>query len=307
MSIFIIISLAVLLTACTKSQTPVETTAAPTESPSVELAPAPVQDNSELLAAALAAQPEEVQARYGYRHPQETLQFFGIEPGMTVYETLPGGGWYSKVLLSYLGSDGHLIGADYAADMFPLFGFFSEEVIASKATWIETWTNEAEGWRNENSAQVSAFQMGSMPEEMYASADAAVVVRTLHNLARFEPEGGYLTTALTDLYNILKPGGIVGVVQHQARDEMPDEWASGANGYLKDDFVIERMSNAGFVFAGMIAINFNEKDQPGEDDFVWRLPPSLATSKDNDELKAAMLEIGESHRMTLKFRKPAQD
>lgn len=307
MSKFMIVLLAVLLTACTESQAPAETTSAAAESPAVEPPPAPVQDNSELLAAALAAQPEEVQARYGYRHPQETLEFFGIEPGMTIYETLPGSGWYSKVLLSYLGPDGRLIGADYAADMFPLFGFFSEEVIASKATWIETWTTDAEGWRNENSAQVSAFQMGSMPEEMYASADAAVVVRTLHNLARFEPEGGYLTTALTDLYNILKPGGIVGVVQHQARDEMPDAWASGANGYLKDDFVIERMTNAGFVFAGMIAINFNEKDQPDEEDFVWRLPPTLATSKDNDELKAAMLEIGESHRMTLKFRKPAQD
>ena len=307
MSRFMILVLAVLLAACSESQPPVEATSVAAESPAVEPAPAPVQDNSEILAAALAAQPEDIQARYGYRHPQETLEFFGIEPGMTVYETLPGGGWYSKVLLTYLGPEGHLIGADYAADMYPLFGFFPEDVIASKATWIETWTTDAEAWRNENSALLSAFQMGSMPEEMYAKADAAVVIRTLHNLARFEAEGGYLTTALNDLYNILKPGGIVGVVQHQARDEMPDEWASGANGYLKDDFVIERMTAAGFEFAGISGVNFNEKDQPGEDDFVWRLPPSLATSKDDPELKAAMLEIGESNRMTLKFRKPDQD
>jgi predicted methyltransferase len=94
------------------------------------------------------------------------------------------------------------------------------------------------------------------------------------------------------------------VVQHQARDEMPDEWASGAMGYLKDDFVIGQMTAAGFEFAGMIAINFNAKDQPGEEDVVWRLPPTLMNSKDNAELKAAMLEIGESNRMTLKFRKP---
>lgn len=307
MSRFMIVILAVLLGACTESPAPAETASQAAESPAVQPAPPVVQDKSEVLAAALAAQPEDVQARYSYRHPQETLEFFGIEPGMTVYETLPGGGWYSKVLLAYLGPEGHLVGADYAADMYPLFGFFSEEALAAKSTWVETWTTEAEAWRNDDSASVSAFQMGSMPAEMQGTADAAVVIRSLHNLARFEPDGGYLTTALADLYAILKPGGIVGVVQHQARDEMPDEWASGAMGYLKDDFVIARMTAAGFEYAGQSDINFNAKDQPGEDDFVWRLPPSLVTSKDNAELKAAMLEIGESNRMTLKFHKPGQE
>ncbi|MCP4046786.1 MAG: class I SAM-dependent methyltransferase [Gammaproteobacteria bacterium] len=307
MSRFMIVILAVLLSACTESPAPAESASQAAESPAVQPAPPVVQDSSEILAAALAAQPEDVQARYMYRHPQETLEFIGIEPGMTVYETLPGGGWYSKVLLAYLGSEGQLIGADYAADMYPLFGFFSDEALASKATWVETWSAEADDWRNDDSASVSAFQMGSMPAQLQGTADAAIVVRTLHNLARFEPEGGYLTAALADLYAILKPGGIVGVVQHQARDEMPDEWASGANGYLKDDFVIAHMTAAGFEYAGQSGINFNPKDQPGEDDFVWRLPPSLATSQDNAELKAAMLEIGESHRMTIKFRKPGKE
>ena len=307
MSRYLIVVLAVLLSACTESQTPEERTSLPAVSPAVEPAPPPLQSNSEILAKALAEQPEDIQARYVYRHPQKTLEFFGIEPGMTVYESLPGSGWYSKVLLAYLGPEGHLIGADYSADMYPLFGFFKEDYIAAKATWVETWTADAETWRDENSASVSAFQMGSLPEEMHAKADAAVVVRTLHNLARFEADGAYLTTALSDLYDILKPGGIVGVVQHQARDEMPDDWASGANGYLKDDFVIERMTAAGFKFEGMSDVNFNEMDQPGEDDFVWRLPPTLATSGEDTELKAAMLEIGESNRMTLKFRKPDQD
>jgi predicted methyltransferase len=304
MSRFILVILAVLLGACTESPAPAETASKVAEPPAVEPAPPAVPSNAEILAAALAAQPEEVQARYVYRHPQETLEFFGIEPGMTVYETLPGGGWYSKILLAYLGPEGHLVGGDYAADMYPLFGFFSEEALAAKATWVETWTAEAESWRNDDSASVSAFQMGSMPAEMQGTADAAVVVRTLHNLARFEPDGGFLTKALADLYAILKPGGVVGVVQHQARAEMPDEWASGAMGYLKDDFVIARMTEAGFEFEAQSDINLNAKDQPGEEDFVWRLPPTLATSREDDELKAAMLEIGESNRMTLKFRKP---
>ena len=85
-------------------------------------------------------QPEETQARYGARHPAETLTFFGIEPGMTVVETLPGGGWYTRILLSYLGEEGKVIGADYAAEMFPLFGFFSEERIEAKKTWTESAT-----------------------------------------------------------------------------------------------------------------------------------------------------------------------
>ena len=96
----------------------------------------------------------------------------------------------------------------------------------------------------------------------------------------------------------------MGVVQHMARDEMPDEWASGRNGYLKDDFVIEAMTAAGFEFSGLIDINFNDKDQPTSSDVVWRLPPTLATSRDNPDLRAKYEAIGESNRMTLKFRKP---
>ena len=75
------------------------------------LAAQPASADSDKLAAVLAAQPDEAKARYEYRHPQETIEFFGIEPGMTVVEGLPGGGWYSKILLPYLGSDGHLVGA----------------------------------------------------------------------------------------------------------------------------------------------------------------------------------------------------
>ena len=109
----------------------------------------------------------------------------------------------------------------------------------------------------------------------------------------------------SDAYQVLKPGGIVGVVQHHARDEMPDEWADGNNGYLKKGFVIETMEAAGFEFVGSSEVNANPNDQPTAEEFVWRLPPSLQTSRDNPELQASMREIGESNRMTLKFRKPA--
>ena len=86
---------------------------------------------------------------------------------------------------------------------------------------------------------------------------------------------------------------------------MPDEWSNGSNGYLKKGFVIDLMTKAGFELVADSDINLNEKDQPTAEDIVWRLPPSLATSKDDEELKSSMISIGESNRMTLKFKKPA--
>jgi predicted methyltransferase len=256
------------------------------------------------LGAVLDAQPDEVKARYPYRHCAETITFFGIEPGMTVVEGLPDTGWYSKILLPYLGKDGHLVGADYAPEMWPLFGFFPQDFVAAKQSWVADWTADAIGWSGEEGASVSAFQFGAMPEEMKGTADAVLMVRATHNLARFEGQGGFLTSAVADIFNVLKPGGILGIVQHEAREEMPDEWADGSRGYLKESFVIETFENAGFVLEASNDINNNPKDRPTTDDFVWRLPPTLATSGKNEALKAEMLEIGESHRMTLRFRKP---
>jgi len=264
-------------------------TAAPQESP---------------LTTVLDAQPEKVRARYQYRHPQETLEFFGIEPGMTVMEALPGGGWYSKILLPYLGKDGHLIGADYDLDMYAAFGFYDDERLEKLKTWVTDWTADAESWRDDGSASVSAFVLGSMPGDLAGSADAVLFIRALHNLNNYESEGGYLTAALADAYTLLKPGGIVGVVQHQSSNEMPDKWADGSNGYLKKSLVVERMESAGFEFVSASSMNENSNDRPGEEDFVWRLPPSFDGSEDDPEKHDAMQAIGESNRMTLKFRKP---
>ena len=128
--------------------------------------------------------------------------------------------------------------------------------------------------------------------------------RVLHNLARFEAEGGYLTMALADAYAVLKPGGTFGIVQHEARDDMSDEFADGSRGYLKKSFVIAAVEAAGFEFVAESDINANPKDRPGNDDIVWRLPPTLGTSRQDPELRAELEAVGESNRMTLKFRKP---
>jgi len=280
----------------------------PAAEPALTIADEPPIETADedALAMLLDAQPDDVKARYEYRNPRETIEFFGIEPGMTVVEGLPGRGWYTKLLLPYLGSEGRLIGANYPLDMWPNFPFGTEEFMAEMSQWLENWPAQAEEWRGEDGASISAFWFGSMPEEMAGTADVVFLARVLHNLARFQDEGvgDYLDMALADAFNVLKPGGILGVVQHHARDDMPDEWANGANGYLKKQFVIDQAEAAGFEFVGESDVNANPDDQPTTDDMVWRLPPSYATSREDPELKAALQSIGESNRMTLKFRKP---
>ncbi len=265
------------------------------------------QFDSARMDAALAEQAPEVQARYQWRHPKETLEFFGVAPGMTVVDVLPGNdGYYSKILISYLGANGRVIGADYSPEMWKLFGsYVNEEFIAKKATWATDWTATAEDWRkSDDSASVGAFAYGSLPEDMQGTADVVMLVRAMHHFNRFEEEGGFLTAALKDTYDVLKPGGIVGVVQHRAPEANSDEWAEGDNGYLKQSQQIAAFEAAGFEFIASSEINANPADKPTESDRVWRLPPSLGTSRDNPELKAQMEAIGESDRMTLKFRKP---
>lgn len=124
---------------------------------------APAHADTKALAAALTAQPAEAQHRYYFRHPAETLAWLEVEPGMTVMEALPGGGWYSKILLEYLGPAGYLTGVDYHKSMFPKFGFFSAERLKAKQTWTRDWTAEANTWRGDDSATVSAFTFGTMP------------------------------------------------------------------------------------------------------------------------------------------------
>ena len=256
------------------------------------------------LASVLAGQPDEHQARYAYRNPLETIEFFGIEPGMTVVEGLPGGGWYTKLLLPWLGADGSLIGANYSLEMYPLFSFANDEFMARQNAWLASFPVDAAEWGGDGGASIGAFHFGSMPDEVAGTADVVFMVRALHNLARFESQGGYLTTALAEAYRALKPGGVLGVVQHEARADMPDEFADGSHGYLKKSFVKQAAADAGFEFVAETDINQNPADQPGEDDIVWRLPPSLVTSGENPELRAELEAVGESNRMTLKFRKP---
>lgn len=251
--------------------------------------------------------PVSISDRYSARNPSETIEFFGIHPGMTVVEMMPGGGWYSKILLQYLGQHGKLIGADYSFDMWKKFDWMTEEMLAANKSWVKDWTAKAEGWRDEKGAIVSAFRIGSVPNEIYGTADVVLFIRALHNLALFESDGNHLSTALKNSFDVLKPGGVVGIVQHMAPESASNKWASGSNGYLKKSFVIKKMREAGFDYVDSSNINVNLRDNPSESDIVWRLPPGFATSKGDPFLKEKYKEIGESTRMTLIFRKPSYE
>ena len=252
----------------------------------------------------LDAQPEESQARYQWRRPAETLAFFGIKPGMTVVEVLPGGGWYSAILLPYLGAEGTLIGADYPLGLWPNFPFVTEEFMAKRRNWPQNWPATAEQWQGEDSARVAAVRIGGITDDLNGSADAVLFIRALHNLNAFEGKGGFRSMALANAWAVLKPGGLVGVVQHQAPEGRSDEWADGSRGYLNRDALVANFQAVGFELAGESDINRNPKDMPAEDEIVWRLPPSLNGSDDDPELRAKYEAIGESNRMTLLFRKP---
>lgn len=290
------------LVACSKETTP---PAAPSDPNAAVGATSATQASpSERLDAVLAAQSEETKARYPHRHPKQTLEFFGIEPGMTVVDTLPGDVWYTGLLMDYLGAEGQVIGADYSPQMWTQFGDYSPDP-KEKANWPADFVAKMQPQRAEGDAPVAAFQFGAVPDDMAGTADVVLMSRALHHFMRLEDKGGHMTKALADVNKVLKPGGIVGVEQHRAPEQSPDAWAKGDAGYVKQSAVIAAFERAGFEFVGSSEVNANPKDQPTPKDFVWRLPPTLATSQENAELKAQMEAIGESDRMTLKFRKKA--
>ncbi len=292
------------LSACSKSAETVKETAEVVTSETSEAVKEAVKTvTAPSLADILDAQPETVKARYVHRNPEATLKFFGVKPGMTVAEVLPGGGWYTKILLPAVGDDGSVIGIDYNVDMWAKFGgFVDDKFLEARKGWADTFIADANGW-SDASPNVRGFAFGGLPEDLEGSADVVLMVRAFHHINRFEQ--AHLAEALADVKAVLKPDGIVGMVQHRAPEDQADDWANGDNGYMKQSTIIQLMSDAGFELVGDPSeINANPKDVPdgAAGDSVWRLPPTLGTSREKPELKAKMEAIGETDRMTLKFR-----
>jgi predicted methyltransferase len=259
-------------------------------------------DNSAALNRAIESRSEEERARDAFRHPVETLTFFQVEPGMTVAEILPGSGWYTRILAAYLGEDGTLYGVNYADRMWPMFSFATDDWIAGRIAATEAFPEMVEGF-TDSGVQTRGFTLATVPPEIAGTVDRVLMVRALHNLNRFEQQAGTRSQALAAVRSMLKDDGLVGVVQHRAEASDQASGSDGSRGYLDQAEVILMFEQAGFELVASSEINANPDDQPGPGDNVWRLPPTLRTSKDNPDLRAAMEAIGESDRMTLLFRK----
>ncbi len=159
-------------------------------------------------------------------------------------------------------------------------------------------------WRGDSSIDTGAFLFGAVPAELEGKVDAFLLFRAMHHLNKYEDVAETRTKAFADIYKSLKSGGVVGIVQHRAPEGSSDDWAKGFNGYVKQSVIIDAMKKAGFEFVGASEVNANPKDMPVEGDFVWRLLPRLAGSEEGSDKRAAIKQIGESDRMTLKFKKP---
>ena len=257
--------------------------------------------DSEALDRVIEARSEADRARDDARHPAATLAFFRVEPGMTVAEGLPGAGWYTRILANYLGKEGTLYGVNYPERMWPLFGR-SDEWVEERRAATGRFVDQVRQF-TDNDISARGFTFDTVPTEIAGTVDRVLLIRALHNLNRFEQVAGTRTQALAAVRGMLGDDGLVGVVQHRLPESAPDEGAEGSRGYLKQSAVIDMFEAAGFELVASSEVNANPKDRPGADEIVWRLPPSLSTSRDNPELRAAMEAIGESDRMTLLFRK----
>lgn len=295
------VSLAVLtLSACTPDSQQAEQTDSPVvstpEKPSAKTEKSTTTPSLDVI---LEKQTEDTKARYAWRHPKETLQFFGLESGMTVIETLPGGGWYSKIIAEYLGKDGTLVGVNYNDSLWPKFGL-PEERVAERIEGIQKWANSVAEWVPENTPKTEAYTFDNLPETLDNKVDMVLFIRSLHNLSRFNQEG-YLDEALKQSFEALKPGGVLGIVQHETSSEIA---VDGSRGYMNENQVIEMIAKAGFQLVAETQINHNPNDKPEDNEIVWRLPPGLYTSQDDPAAQEKYKAIGESNRMTLKFIKP---
>jgi len=221
-------------------------------------------------------------ARDTYRHPAETLTFFGVKPNQTVVEIWPAAGWYTEILAPYLRDKG----AYYAA--VP-----TDKARAGMQKLIDG-----------NAAAYGKIKLAAFPTPVptlgvpAGSADVVLTFRNVHNWMG----AGAGQTAFDQMFAMLKPGGVLGVVEHRLPEDAKGI-TEAESGYVKRSTVIALATKAGFKLAGESQVNANPKDTHDYPKGVWTLPPNYA---EGDKDRAKYAAIGESDRMTLKFVKPAR-
>lgn len=223
-------------------------------------------------------------ARDVYRHPQETLAFFGVKPESTVVEIFPGGGWYTELLAPYLRDSGRYVAAFPAQSTRGLAAF--KDKLAVKPALYD---------------KVKIMPLGvpaALDIRPEGGADFVLTFRNVHNWIDDDNVDAFMKS----FYDALKPGGVLGVVEHRAKPGSKIK-QSIESGYVTEEYVIKHAMMAGFKLDSKSEVNANPKDTKDYKGGVWTLPPVLA-EKETD--RAKYLAIGESDRMTLRFVRPAK-
>jgi predicted methyltransferase len=229
-------------------------------------------------------------ARDAFRHPAETLAFFRIKPGMTVADYMPSSGWYTRILVPYLGDEGTYI------------GITASPANASGDTKIRleafpgSFPGKAAGWTGVPAERIPAFTLDAPPPERKGTVDRVMIMREFHNMW---PDN-FLYTDLAAIRALLKDDGLLGIEEHRAKADAPASYTLGTMGYMREADVIALVEAHGFRLVAKSEINANPKDTANWPEGVWTLPPVL-TLKEKDRAKYEA--IGESDRMTLLFAK----
>ncbi len=288
-----VLALLVVLSACSRKD---EVAAQPP--PASEAAPVAESDP---LAASVNGEwrSAEDRSRDQYRHPQEALAFWGLQPGMTVLEVQPGGGWWTEILAPYAhATNGKYFatGADLNNPELP------DAARKARADFQARFAAKPDVYGDVQLVNFGA-KSAPLPENTF---DFILTARSVHGWMG----NGVTDKVFKDLYGALKPGGILALEQHRANPGAQDPKA--ASGYVTEEFVIEQAKKAGFELVDRSEINANARDTKDHPFGVWTLPPTKRTrpysegpdAHDPNFDRTKYDAIGESDRMTLKFRKP---
>ncbi len=231
--------------------------------------------------------PAENSARDRYRHPKDTLLFFGIRPEMTVLEVWPEPGWYTEIIAPLVRERGKYYAAVIAPDPQ------SKYVTARLSDYQQKLASKPDVY---GAVAVVTFPSDGGDVVPPGSLDMAVTFRNIHNW--MAPDGA--GQAFATLYKALKPGGVLGVVEHRGNAAVAQD-LQAKSGYVNEDYAIRLIEGQGFRLVGESQVNANPKDTKDYEQGVWTLPPTYRLG-DQDRQKYA--DIGESDRFTLKFVKP---
>jgi predicted methyltransferase len=232
----------------------------------------------------------ENKTRDQYRHPQKTLAFFGVKPSDTVIEITPSTGWYTEVLAPLVKGQGHY------------FGTVTDPAKTSSDASRDYNAKQNKALRDKMAARADVYGDASLLEidpkaPVLGEANSADVVLTFRNVHNWMGAGTQ-ADMFEAFFEVLKPGGTLGVVEHRANDDVPK---GDKTGYVSEAQVMAMALKAGFTFDARSEINANPKDTKDYANGVWTLPPTFTDKDKNREKYAA---IGESDRMTLRFKKP---